>query len=93
MSVEAIIEGFLLNALSTQRAGLTVAPDGPQGPSVEWRTGFRAGQESGEVTGLITALSVFTGESPKFIAERLRFEADMAHDFPFTVHVDGVEAA
>lgn len=82
--MEAQLRGFLLNAAARQWA---VSQVDPESPSVDYRTGFGAGWEAGQVAALALVMSMLTGDSVADIVEDARTQAAVDAAFPFELHV------
>jgi hypothetical protein len=82
--IEAQVRGFLLNAAARQWA---VSQVDPPTPSVDYRTGFGAGWEAGQVAALALVMSMLTGGSIADIVEDARTQAAVDAAFPFELHV------
>lgn len=87
-SVESIVRSFLANAAArlwaAQRAG-------PEDPSVDYRTGFAAGKEAGEVGALALVLAELTGESVTALIEVAQAQAAVESAMPFELRLEVIE--
>jgi len=84
--VEAFCRSMLHTAAARRQAAATVEPEAP---SVDYRTGFAAGREAGEMATLALAVSALTGESPTGWSPRRRSTAV----FPVELHAVGSDDA
>ncbi|MCA1696592.1 MAG: hypothetical protein LC749_18755 [Actinobacteria bacterium] len=84
--IEALCLGLLHNAAARRQAAALVEPDSP---SVDFRTGFAAGREAGEMAGLALALGALTGESPTGLVDEAVVSAAVDGVLPVDFHFDG----
>ena len=85
---EALCRGFLQNATARQSVVARVQPDDP---SADYRAGFSAGFDSGQVAALALALGVLTGESPTALVEGARSHAAVDAAFPFELYLEATD--
>lgn len=92
--IETLCRGFLANAAAREWAISRVAPEEP---TVDYRTGFSAGFQAGELTGVAVVLSLLTGESATTLVDEARARASVDAAFPVEFHLEetdsGTEAA
>jgi len=77
-----------------QRAGAreyTLSQSAPEVPTVDYRSGVAEGQLTGQMTTAALMLGLVTGESPTKILEEARVQAQVERDFPFDLHMRGME--
>lgn len=82
---EALCRGLLQNAAARQAV---VARVDPEAPTADYRTGFGAGWEAGQVAALALAVAAISGESPTAILEDARSQAAVDLAFPFELYVE-----
>lgn len=80
---EALCRGLLHNAAARRQAAAMVEPEAP---SVDYRTGFAAGRDAGELTALALAVSALSGESPTDLVEQAVARAVVDGVFPVDFH-------
>lgn len=83
--VEALCRSFLLNAAARRSVLARVEPEER---SADYRIGFGAGWEAGQVAGLALAVGVISGQSPTAVLEDADSQAAMDSAFPFEIHVE-----
>jgi hypothetical protein len=88
--IEALLTGLLHNAAARESAASAAAPEHP---SPEYRTGFAAGYEAGELAALALVLSFLNGGSATQLVDEARAQAAVDGSFPFTLHVQATEEA
>ena len=81
--LEGLVRGFLMNAAARAEAYDATAP--PQ-PSVDYRSGYAAGRQDGEVAALALVLSLFGDASPVRLMEEARAAAAVDAAMPFELH-------
>lgn len=82
---ESIVRSFLHNAAAKQWAAEQAAPENP---SVDYRTGFAAGREAGEVAALALIVAELCGESVTALIEQARLQASVDSAVPFELHLE-----
>jgi len=83
--VEALCRGFLQNAAARQAVVARVAPEVI---TAEYRTGYGAGWEAGQVAGLALAVSIISGQALSAVLDEATAGASVDAMFPFDLHVD-----
>ena len=86
--LEAIVRSFLGNAAARSYAARRAEPEVP---SVDYRAGFAAGKESGEVAALALVLSSLTGESVNALIEEAEAEAAVDVAMPFELRLEALD--
>ena len=85
--IEAMCRSLLSNAAARDWAASRAAPEVP---TVEYRTGFAAGHEAGEVAALALVVSMLSGESATALVDEARSRAAVDAAFPFELHFEGL---
>ena len=88
--VEALCRGFLHNAAARQSVVSRVSPEEP---SADYRAGFSAGWEAGQVAALALAVSLLSGESPTALIDDAASQAAVDLSFPFELFNEDEEKA
>ncbi|MGH9179779.1 MAG: hypothetical protein ACRD0N_14650 [Acidimicrobiales bacterium] len=88
MELESVVGAFLHNAAARSLAAERAAP---ASPSVDYRTGFSAGKEAGELGALALILAELTGASVESIIEEARAGAAVEAALPFDLRVEILE--
>lgn len=85
----AMVRAFLHNAAARHWA---VSRAEPESPSVDYRAGFAAGREAGEVAALALVLGSITGESATALIEEARAQAAVDSALPFDLYLEMLPA-
>ncbi len=85
VELEALCRGLLQNAAARRQLAGKVEPEAP---SVEYRAGFAAGREAGEMAALALALGALTGESPTDLIDNAVAQAAVDAVFPVEFHTE-----
>lgn len=82
--LEAVCRGLLRNAAAR---GWAATRAEPETPTPEYRTGFAAGYEAGELAALALVVSMLSGDSATALVDEARSQAAVEAEFPFELHV------
>ena len=85
--IEAVCRGLLHNAAGRDLAASRAAPDVP---GAEYRTGFAAGHEEGELAAMALVVAMISGESATALVDEARSAAVIDAVFPIDLHIEGV---
>lgn len=82
---ETLCQGLLANAGARHLATSSVEPESP---SADYRTGFAAGWEAGQLSALALVVGALTDQSPTQLVEETLARASVDSAFPFELYVE-----
>ncbi len=83
VELATLCRGLLHNAAARRQLAAKVEPEAP---SVDYRAGFAAGREAGEMAALALALGALIGESPTDLIDNAVAQAAVDAVFPVEFH-------